>query len=481
MPNWSGIAEGYNNYQDVQRKHAMQDLQLQSMAKMLEDSRLQTAREQQARQQFGQTLQSMVPPQGGAPMGPPPVNQPPQMGMPQQGAPGPAMGAPPPPQGGMAPRPPMPQQTPAPGQASVPMAPPGTAPKPPIPPYQTVAGAAPQQQMSPQGIGAPPPITPPAKNDGGYQPITVQGFLSTLKAQGVPADQWMGQLELAKPLFDMQGNELIKQLKVEQDARAAAQMAYKDAMEGKRLDQGDRRLDALERGLNIRQENADRAGAPKPKVSVIRDENGMRYTQTVNPDGSITMKDAKGREVDPEDVRPAGAPSQETMRNAVKLDITELDYALDKIKGLGSKTASPWFADQQQPGAMKRWAQNDLTPVEMQRYDVFANRIAPAIASLQTMGRGQISDAKVRAAAKLIPQPGDDDATVNDKLTAIKALRDRANAVQKGKSPDTIKEENSAGASASFTTEAEAEAAAKAGKLKKGDRITVGGVAGTWQ
>lgn len=38
-----------------------------------------------------------------------------------------------------------------------------------------------------------------------------------------------------------------------------------------------------------------------------------------------------------------------------------------------------------------------------------------------------------------------------------------------------------AGAPMSFTSEADAEAAAKAGKIKKGDRVTIGGRSGTWQ
>jgi hypothetical protein len=449
--NLNGVAQGYLNYEQANQERQVQQQEMQMRALQMEAMRQQTQQQAAARQATldgtGAVRQAMAPP-------PPPPPQPPMPGqasMPMQ--PPQAMS----PQasqmmqqGTGAPVPPQPQ-------------------RPPIPPYQTVPQGQAPATPPPQQMAPPPLGQQPQQPQGQQQQPDPASMLRRMAADpSVSNEAFLAAQEQMKPLIAMQQQDLA----IQREARAAAQTTYQNILAERRLAQQDSRLDEQsrhDRSMEDRQTRAlDEKGQTKPKMSVIRDDKGMRYTQTVNPDGSITMKDAKGREVDPETVHPAGSAGQETMRNAVKLDITELDYALDKIKGLDVKTASPWFADKGDKGAMRRFFNNDLTPTEMQRYDVFANRIAPAIASLQTMGRGQISDAKVAAAAKLIPQPGDDDATVNDKLSAIKALRDRANAVQQGKSPDSIKEgtDTPAPAAAGPYSDADKEARYQAWKAK---------------
>jgi len=174
------------------------------------------------------------------------------------------------------------------------------------------------------------------------------------------------------------------------------------------------------------------------KPQIFKSDTGEMYSQMLTGDGKIITRDKNGRIVDDE-VRHAGSAGQETMRNTVKLDISEVDYALDEIAKATSKTSSPFFMDNKDKGAFTRWRDNKLAPDEMQQYDVYANRIASAIAGIQSMGRGQISDEKIRQAQKLVPQPGDGEPAIKAKLAAIKRIRDNAEGIMQGKSPEQVR------------------------------------------
>lgn len=160
-----------------------------------------------------------------------------------------------------------------------------------------------------------------------------------------------------------------------------------------------------------------------------------------------------------------------TMKHSVQMDIQELNQSLEKIGTLKTKKGSPFF-NADKPGFWSSLTGKAATPEEMQVYDVYANRMAVAIASIQSMGRGQVSDSKVREARKLVPTLGDKPETIKAKLAQIRAIT--------GMAQKEMNQEGSPAAGSSFSTEAEAEAAAKAGTLKPGARVTIGGQTGTW-
>ena len=221
--NFAGVSQGVLDAMTAQRQQAAEQQQAQMRQQQIEQegiflnqARQQYADQQRARAGIGNTLQNMT---GGPP-------QPPQQ------APAPPPGQPSVPMGGPPQMPPnMPQQAPQVG--GMPMQgvqPTPPQPKPPIPPYQTLQGLQQraQQQMPMGSVGGPPQpgATPqqPSTNAGGFKALTPQAMMQSLKAQGVPPDQWIGQLELAKPLFDEAGRQALDEMKIQ---KAASDAAYK--------------------------------------------------------------------------------------------------------------------------------------------------------------------------------------------------------------------------------------------------------------
>lgn len=95
------------------------------------------------------------------------------------------------------------------------------------------------------------------------------------------------------------------------------------------------------------------------------------------------------------------------MRAAVELDTREGRYALDMMKKSQADQASPFYADEGGKSSFRRWVEKEITPIKQQKFDVYANRLDIAIASAQSMGRGLISDTKVREAKQPIPVIGE--------------------------------------------------------------------------
>lgn len=222
--NFAGVSQGVLDAMTAQRQQAADQQQAQKRQQQIEQegiflnqARQQYADQQRARAGIGNTLQNMT---GGPP-------QPPQQ------APAPPPGQPSVPMGGP---PQMPQQAPqAGGMPMQGVQPTPPQPKPPIPPYQTLQGLQQraqqqraQQQMPMGSVGGPPQpgATPqqPGTNAGGFKALTPQAMMQSLKAQGVPPDQWIGQLELAKPLFDEAGRQALNEMKIQ---KAASDAAYK--------------------------------------------------------------------------------------------------------------------------------------------------------------------------------------------------------------------------------------------------------------
>lgn len=95
------------------------------------------------------------------------------------------------------------------------------------------------------------------------------------------------------------------------------------------------------------------------------------------------------------------------MLATVRLDVTEGNRALAFMESKSLDEGSPFYANPHPGGAIQRFAQKFITPEKQQEFDVYANKLGQAIASAQSMGRGQISDRKVEEAQKAIPVMGD--------------------------------------------------------------------------
>lgn len=234
----SGITQGLDQYQARQMNEQVMRMRAQEMDRVRlqdEQTRMQQAAALRAQQGAGSTLQQMyapppMPGQSSTPMQPP---------GPPQGGGGPPMV----PQGqGMPP----PGPPPGPPQQPQGMAPPQPQGPPPIPPYQTVQSAgqrpaAPPQQ--PQGM-MPPPVQPPQPQQ---QRPTVQGAIQAMQAQGVPPEQWLGQLERLKPVFDEANQAQLAEIKQQKAISDAELRAAKDretaAFRATQLRQGQERID----------------------------------------------------------------------------------------------------------------------------------------------------------------------------------------------------------------------------------------------
>ncbi|MDE2439725.1 MAG: hypothetical protein KGP14_01780 [Betaproteobacteria bacterium] len=117
-----------------------------------------------------------------------------------------------------------------------------------------------------------------------------------------------------------------------------------------------------------------------------------------------------------------GGKMNPAMRASVELDMKEINYGLDQIEKLKTDKASAFFGDEHEGNALTRFFKRKVTPEQQQEYDALANRFAMAIASIQSMGRGVVSDAKINEAKKLVPVPGDAKGAVETKLKVIRRI-----------------------------------------------------------
>ena len=476
-PFWGSIASGFNEGQDLALQREMYRLKLKQ------------AKDEEAQQEkvransgllgdyFSQGMQPppqqqqgpQPPPPGQASMPPqqPPQGQPPPPvggGMPQ----GQPQGGPPPPPQSFAQLPPQEQQKIMRSMGKYGMGTfngmPITGGPPPLPPY-TSPQPPPQQQQQPQGMPPPPPQQ--SGMPGGGPPTmnlpSLWKFINE-KNPGLDGQTKFRLVMQAEPILNQEGkmqlamatqrikeqDEQIKRQNADTRGREAdthaADANRRDLTSKGATEYGAAKIGSLDAGADAARARAEKSRAtptgPKPgKPQIFTGTDGQTYSRMLMPDGQIITRDSKGQVAgdDGEAIQSAGSPGQQTMRNTVKLDITEIDYALQEIGKLNSKTASPFFLDSGTPGATGRWTKNALNPGEMQQYDVYANRVATAIAGMQSMGRGQVSDAKIASAQKLVPVPGDSDATIKAKLSSIQRIRDNANDILAGKSPDDIK------------------------------------------
>ncbi len=193
-----GVQQGIESVEQQQARKFAREKQ----AYDFEQQRMANARALQAEQSGGAILGQMFAPPPVADRGP----MPPAPGQPSVPA-----------QQQMGPQPQIPNTTP--GQPAAPA----------IPPYQTVQSAGqraaqmPPAGAQPQGAGmvAPPSVAPQQAPQQQPQ-FTLQGAIQAMQAQGVPQDQWMGQLERLKPYLDMQQRQELAILQEKHRAAAEA-------------------------------------------------------------------------------------------------------------------------------------------------------------------------------------------------------------------------------------------------------------------
>lgn len=406
-----------------------------------------------------------------------------------QQPPAPGINAPPP-------QPPQ-QQSPAPGQPSVPMMQPGQQPPPmppggpqgqmppagtpPLPPgqpggrpaapppYQRIAtqqaNAQQQQAAPPQQPQAPQPIPAEAPAEGS---LNFQTAAKMLAQKGISGPAMVDALDRLKPYLDEQAKQDAASLKAQLSIQKATMDAMKLQLSGRHEDALEANQAAMrglqEQRLSIEASRAASEAAARGRAATDRE---AALDQAKIPTGyerdpkTGKLKPMEGGPYDPASPNykaPKGATRtgtiadkmNPTMLASVKLDIQEGRNGLDTIKKLTTDTAGPYFAhDQASPLAaiMGR----ALTTEQQQQYEVAMNRMAVAIASVQSMGRGQISDAKVNEARKLVPQLGDKPGTRQLKLQQIQKIFDLADQTLSSKAggnpaePDQDREAATAG------------------------------------
>lgn len=451
-----GGMQGYQDYQDKQRKRQLEQIDLLTKSQQLrleqqkaDAEQALTLRSQKADENAAAVLQGIYgganpqamptppaaqpAPQQMAPGQPSvPMQQPSQMPPPQQRPPVPPQGA----QGQMPPpgTPPLPQGQP-PGapqraQAQQPQAPQQ------LPPYQRIDTQLAQQQGQP-GTAPQVPQQPPAPDS-----LSFQGAVKLLQSKGVQGQALVDALDRIKPYLDQQAKQqtdaLKQQLAVQKSVLDVAKFQQQGNHEAALEANANARL-ALEQQRTIIEANKAQAEAGARATAAVQRQQALEQSKI--PNGYQRGKDGKlepmpGGPYDPSSPgyrAPKGAAKtgtvadkmNPTMLASVRLDIQEGRQALETVKQLQAQTTGPYFAhDNASPIASL--LHKELTTDQQQQYETLMNRMAVAIASVQSMGRGQISDAKVNEARKLVPQLGDTPGNRTRKIAQLNKIFDMA-------------------------------------------------------
>jgi hypothetical protein len=457
----AGGFQGYDAYQKDKQKRELEaiDLMTRQQSLRLEQQKadMQAAaqtRQQKADENAAAVLQGFYAGPNGQGAVPPQAQQQPAAvaPQPQQTAPGqpsvpmqqPGQRPPMPPQQGQQ-SPPLPPggpqgQMPPPGTPPLPPGQPGGA-QPPVRPYQRI-GNQPAPQAQPQPPQAQQPVQIP-KEAPAPNSLDFKSAVQILKARGIQGGPELvdaldrlkpyiddaakaetqalkNQLAVQKSLLDIQKAMQTGNHEAAMEANANARLALENqrlALEGSRI--GIEAAAKAETAAHFKAEES-RAGVP------VGFERG--------PDGKV--RPMEGGPMDPKSPSyrpPKGSQTGQTVADkmnptmlaSVRLDIGEVDLALGNIKKLATDTAGPYYA-YDHAGPLGNIMGRALTSDQQQQYETAMNRMAVAIASMQSMGRGQISDAKVNEARKLVPQLGDKPGNRKFKLQQIQKLRDKA-------------------------------------------------------
>lgn len=222
-----GISQGLQDNQQTaiqQQEMAIRAQQLKALQLQQQQQTEQRARDQQARQNAAYALPALQPP---PPQPPNPGQASVPMQMPGQGSPS-GQPMPPGPQA-------MPQQPPP------PMA---------IPPYRTVDSVKPPMPQQQPGPMAPPPLQTqgqpaPGANAGPFMgPSALDTAIANMQKAGVPGDQMLDVLEQPgfKSYLSEKDKQRVEDLRIQQEARQAAQQTYQNTLAERRLNLEDKRL-----------------------------------------------------------------------------------------------------------------------------------------------------------------------------------------------------------------------------------------------
>lgn len=433
----TGALEGYQDFQDRQQKRQLEQIDLLTKQQQLKADQFkdqlqqqQLLRSQKADENAAGILQGIY---GGANQQPQPMQQP----------------APPPP------------QQMAPGQPSVPMQQPGQRP----PPYQRIDTQMQQRQAAQQSVPAEPPAP---------QSLTFQGAVQMLRSKGIQGPALLDAMDRLQPYLNNEAKAEAASLKQQLQIQQASINAAKLDLQG-------RHDDALEANANARlaleqqrvqieanrasQASADRAQAREDRQQAKeaakiptgyerdpKDPDALRPIKNgpYDPNGPSYRGNAQQVKEKINQNKTVAERMNPTMLASVKLDISEGRQALKAVQGLTTSTAGPYYAhDNASPIASL--LHRELTTDQQQQFETLMNRMAVAIASVQSMGRGQISDAKVNEARKLVPQLGDSPGNRKRKIDQLNKIFDMADQTLNSKAggnpaePDMDREAATAG------------------------------------
>lgn len=226
--------------------------------------------------------------------------------------------------------------------------------------------------------------------------------LDTAKGSGIFGEEEQAQFA---PGFDLQRvqsrSQTLKDYTTAQEKKKADDLAAKREAETERHDRTNEheasvRDSIAEKRLEHLEENASGNGKAPPGYRWSKDKPGELE---VIPGGPAARKEGAGLTV--------ADKMNPVMLATVRLDVTEGRKALDFMKTKALDKGSAFYADEHGSSAGARLLKKVFTPEDQQEFDVYANKLGQAIASAQSMGRGQISEAKIREAQKSIPVEGD--------------------------------------------------------------------------
>lgn len=206
------------------------------------------------------------------------------------------------------------------------------------------------------------------------------------------------------------------QEKQKTDARADATAARAETVERER----ERHDRATEAHASRMEDKAERAasGEGKPLTDIGKlnaDLKAGRITQQQFDDESKKKTGSKEGLTVADKMNPV-------MLATVNLDVKEGRKAIEFMEKAGLDKGSVFYADEHGAGAASRFAKKLFAGEKEQEFDVYANKLGQAIASAQSMGRGQISEAKIREAQKAIPVMGDSKHIREVKMGQLKAF-----------------------------------------------------------
>lgn len=200
-------------------------------------------------------------------------------------------------------------------------------------------------------------------------------------------------------------------------AEDAAARAEKAEAERERHDHqtekvsGEREARAEQREQRLESSLAGAAGKPPAGYRWSKDKPGELE---VVPGGPAARKEGAGLTV--------ADKMNPVMLATVRLDVKEGRQAIDFMEKAGLDKGSAFYADEHGAGAGSRLVKKFFAPEKEQEFDVYANKLGQAIASAQSMGRGQISESKIREAQKAIPVMGDSKHIRDVKMGQLKAF-----------------------------------------------------------